>query len=113
MVPCLIDESVNVYVSQSIFITALFALVGIKYPVEWTDAVITFLISFDGETWEDLLDDAGTEISKTVIAGQFRELDSSEFKTAVYLKIRSGTAAIPVAQEADRIFMLYERRYLK
>ena len=109
---CLIDISVDHDVSEPFYIGGEFSLIGIKYPAAWTAAVITFLVSFDGVTYHNLLDDAGNEISKTVTVAQYRELDSSEFKSAIWLKIRSGTAASPVEQEtADREFILFQRRY--
>jgi len=107
----LIDISESSTLSLPVFIGGEFSLVGIQYPAAWTAAVISFLVSFDGITYQNLLDDAGAEISKTVTAAQFRELDSSEFKTAIYLKIRSGTAALPVQQAADRAIVLFQRRY--
>lgn len=110
--PCLIDISESTSVSLPVYIGGEFSLVGIKYPADWTAAAITFLVSFDGVTYDSLLDDAGTEISKTVTVAQYRELDSSEFKSAIYLKIRSGVAALAVAQAADREFTLFERRYM-
>lgn len=99
-------------VSSACQIGGRWSLVAIKYPAAWTAAVVTFLVSFDGSTWENLLDDAGNEVTKTVTAGEFRELDSSEFKTAIHIKVRSGTAATPVVQQAERAISLYKRRYL-
>ena len=109
---CLIDISADKSVSLPVFIGGEFSLIGIKYPDVWTAAAITFLVSADGVNYANLLDDAGTEVSKTVTASQYRELDSAEFKSAIYLKIRSGTAATPVEQEEDREFTLVQRRYV-
>ena len=109
---CLIDISESTTVSLPVYIGGEFTLIGIKYPAAWTAAVITFLVSLDGVNWANLLDDAGNEISKTVTADQYRELDSSEFKSAIHLKIRSGVAASAIAQAADREFTLVQRRYV-
>jgi len=97
--------------SAAVNISGAFSLVAIKYPAAWDAAGIAFQVSLDGIDWEILRDDVGNEIAKTVTAGQFRELDSSEFKSAIWLKIRSGTSAAPVTQTAERIFTLYSRRY--
>jgi len=98
--------------SPAVELGGRWSLVGIKYPSAWTPAVLTFQVSFDGSTYDTLLDDAGNAISKTVSADQYRELDSSEFKSAVFIKLRSGTAAAPVAQLAERTFTLSKRRYI-
>ena len=108
---CQIDISDSTTISDPFYIGGEFSLVGIKYPATWTAASISFLVSFDGVTYENLLSDAGAEVVKTVTAAEYRELDSSEFKSAVWLKIRSGVIATPVAQAADRDFTLYQRRY--
>lgn len=111
--PCLIDISVSATVSEAVHIGGDYSLVGITYPAAWTSASITFQVSLDGDTWYDLLDDSGNEITKTVTAAQFRELDASEFKTAIWMKIRSGTSGSPVSQlTSDRTFLLHCRRYL-
>ena len=93
-------------------IGAEYSLIGIDFPAAWTAADITFQISFDKVNWKELRDDSGTAIQKTVTAGQYREYDSSEFKSAIYLKIRSGTVDTPVTQGADRTFSVVCRRYL-
>ena len=89
-----------------------YSLVGIAFPASWTAADITFQVSFNGVVWHELRDDAGTPIQKTVTAGQYREYDSSEFKSAIYLKIRSGTVDSPVNQTADRTLTVACRRYM-
>lgn len=98
--------------SGAVYVGGEHSLVGITYPAAWTAAGISFQVSFDGVTYQNLRDDAGNEVTKTVTAGQFRELDASEFKTAIYLKVRSGTAALAVAQLAARTITLHTRRYL-
>lgn len=98
--------------SAAVFIGAEFSLIAIKYPAAWDAAGIAFQVSLDGTNWEILRDDAGNELTKTVTAAQFRELDSSEFKSGIWLKIQSGTNSSPVTQTAARSFTLYARRYI-
>jgi len=98
--------------SSAVHIGGRWTLVGVKYPAAWTAAVLSFQVSFDGVNFFNLLDDAGSELTKTVAVSEFRELDASEFKTAIFLKVRSGTAASPVVQAAARTISLCKRRYL-
>jgi hypothetical protein len=109
---CTIDVSADNDLSDGVYIGPLFSLVGIRPPAAWDAAGVAFQVSWDGVTYDILRDDAGTEITKTVVAGQPRELDSSEFKTAIWIKVRSGTSGSPVTQTADRVFTLYARKYL-
>lgn len=98
--------------SSGVYIGGEFALCGIAYPAAWDAADITFQKSWDGVTYTEHVDDAGAAIQKTVTAGQDRELDAAEFKSAIYFKIRSGTSGVPVAQTAARTFTLHLRRYI-
>lgn len=99
--------------SPAVIIGGEFSIIGIEYPAAWDAADVTFQISLDeGTTWKELLDDSGTAIQKTVTAAQYRELDSAEFKSAVQIKVRSGTASVAVNQTADRLIKLFSRRYI-
>ncbi|MBM3744170.1 MAG: hypothetical protein FJW34_00060 [Acidobacteria bacterium] len=98
--------------SGAVFIGGEFSLIAIEYPAAWDAAGIAFQVSLDGSNWHILRDDAGTELTNTVTAGQFREVDSSQFKSAIWLKIRSGTSSVPVAQTAARTLILHARRYI-
>lgn len=83
-------------------------LTGVVMPAAWTTAAFTFQVSMDGVTFSNLYDSAGTEvtIANTVnlasrglsFAPALRDL----FAPWSYVKIRSGTAQTPVAQEAAR-----------
>lgn len=78
---------------------------GLIMPAEWTAAVITFLVAAEsGGTFYSLYNDAGTEISLTVAAGTAVGIADVALALAPwrYIKLRSGTAASPVAQGADR-----------
>jgi hypothetical protein len=72
-------------------------------PAAWTAAKLSFLASFDGVTY-GMLSYEGTEVSYTVAAGDFVTLDPFKFSRVPFLKLRSGVAATPVNQAADRTF---------
>lgn len=82
------------------------ALSAILMPAAWTAAALTFQASLDGVTFFNLLDGAGAEITASAAAGSFIRLSINDWLALRYLKIRSGTAAIPVNQGADRILSL-------
>jgi hypothetical protein len=75
-------------------------LVGIVTPTNWAAAGITFQASADGgTTWGELEDATASAISIGSITGQaFITLDPAKFKGISALKLRSGTAGTPVAQ---------------
>jgi len=104
--------AINTSLSPAVYIGGEFNLIGIRYPAAWTAAGLSFQVSLDNVTYDVLRDDGGNEITKTVTAGQFREFDSAEFKTAIWLKVQSGTSAVPVNQLAARTITIYVRRYI-
>ena len=82
---------------------------GLVMPSSWTSAVITFLVSNkSGGTFVPLYDDAGVEVSVTVSQGTAVGLANAALALAPwrYVKLRSGTAASPVNQAADRTIEL-------
>lgn len=82
---------------------------SILTPSEWTAADLTFLSSstLDG-TYQSLYDDALIEISAKVSGGVNTSLNVVSLKISPnnYIKIRSGTTATPVNQEAERTLTL-------
>lgn len=88
-------------------------LCAIQMSAAWTAADITFQVSDDqGTTWYDLRDDAGVEVKITSPTAAYRlEPDASAFKSAVFLKIRSGTSASPVNQGAARTLTVVARKF--
>lgn len=84
-------------------------MTGIIMPAAWTAAVLTFAVSADGVTYNPLYDEYGTEVAETVAAGRAIRLDPAQWAGWRYLKIRSGTAAAPVAQGAERIVQIVSR----
>lgn len=81
-------------------------LAGIIIPSAWTAANLTFSVSTDNVTFNDLYDSTGTEVSVTVAASRFIRLSPADWVGVRFLKVRSGTAAVPVAQGATRAISL-------
>jgi hypothetical protein len=80
-------------------------LVGIAMPISWDTANLSFQVSVDGgTTWLEFSD--GSLVSRTVAAGQFLSLDPSLFAGVNAIKVRSGSAASPLNQSADRVLGL-------
>lgn len=73
-------------------------------PSAWTAAVLTFQVSYNGTTWADLYDEAGAEVSYTLVAGKSMRLPFADWAGIRFFKLRSGTSAAPVNQAADRSF---------
>lgn len=78
-------------------------VVGFEMPAAWTTANLTFQVSLDNTTFNDLYDDAGNEETVTAAASRFISVDPVMFRGALYLKVRSGTTGVPVNQAAERV----------
>ncbi|MFQ5850898.1 MAG: hypothetical protein ACE5JU_09955 [Candidatus Binatia bacterium] len=86
-----------------------FKIIGIVMPAAWTAANLTFQAAdVTGGTFQDVFDDAGTEVTVTVAAARYIGLDATmpELAGIRFLKIRSGTSAVPVNQAAARTLTL-------
>ena len=84
-------------------------IVGFVMPASWTAAVLTFQVSDDNVTFNDLYNESGTEISLTVAAARFVRLNPAEWAAIRYLKVRSGTTGSPVNQGPERTIKLAVR----
>ncbi|MCL5264149.1 MAG: hypothetical protein M1343_02970 [Chloroflexi bacterium] len=82
--------------------------IGIEMPAAWDAAALTFQGSSDGVTYNNLYDNVGNEVTSQAAAGRFIGIDTILRSLAAvrYLKIRSGTSALPVNQTADRTIKL-------
>lgn len=84
---------------------------AIEMPTEWTTAAITFLGAHgpDG-TYKKIVGDTGTELSVTAATSEIIVVDTATKVQALramkYIKVRSGTAASPVVQTANRTLYL-------
>ena len=87
-------------------------LVGLILPAAWTTAAITFQGSADGSTYFDLYDDATERAiaSASVVPSRFIALPIADWLMVRSLKLRSGSAATPVAQGAARSITLVTAR---
>ena len=81
-------------------------LAYIQMPASWTAAALTFQASADGVTYVDLYDNDGVEYSASVAASQGIIVPLTDFLGIRYLKVRSGTSAVPVNQGGDRTLTL-------
>ncbi len=75
---------------------------GLIMPAAWTAANLTFQVSADGIAFADLHDKYDNEIVVTVTANNAYLFDLADWITFPWLKIRSGTSAVPVNQTASR-----------
>jgi hypothetical protein len=89
-------------------------IVALQLPSGWDAAALTFQGSYDGVTFGDIYDDGGTEVTiasgtivvnRTIVnAGILEKLAG-----VLFLKVRSGTAGVPVNQTADRIIRVMQK----
>lgn len=85
-------------------------VVAIKMSDDWTAAALTFQASSDNkQTWDNLYDQGGTEVSITVAADRYIVLDqdtAAKLTGIRHIRVRSGTAGTPVNQDAERVIDL-------
>jgi hypothetical protein len=82
---------------------------AILTPAAWTAASLTALVSHDGVTYSSLYDSDDIEWAVTtanMATGRARTLPLTTFLPYRFLKFRSGTAALAVAQAAARTLYL-------
>ena len=86
-------------------------LVGIIMPAAWDAAALTFQGSVDGITWGNVFTATGelSFPSADVAAGNLLAFDIHMTPAIRFVKVRSGVAATPVNQTADRIITLLTR----
>lgn len=92
-----------------------YTLCGIRLPAAWTTAGLTFLASYDTSEGKDaasyvpIYDADGVELAAAAAADRHVVISPAAFAGVRWLKIRSGTAASPVAQAAERTLILITR----
>jgi hypothetical protein len=85
-------------------------LVAIQMPSTWTAADLTFQVSLDGVTFNNLYDDEGNEVKLTVAASRVVAIGEPALMWhSGKIKLRSGTAALAVDQTAARALKLATR----
>lgn len=83
---------------------------GIVMPSAWTAASVSFQMSCDdGASWVDVYDTTGAEVVIPAAASRFIALDPVVFAAIPMIRVRSGSAASPVTQGADRAIGLVTR----
>ena len=87
-------------------------LVGIQMPAAWTAADLTFQAGFEAATLVDLFDGTSDTTERKIEAGlgRFIALNPNDWAGVQFLKIRSGTVALPVNQTAARTIKLIVQR---
>ena len=73
-------------------------LLAISMPSTWTTASITFRASTDGNTYQDVYNGYGAELSITASKDVYISLNQNDWIGVNYIQIRSGSAASPVSQ---------------
>lgn len=82
-------------------------LFGILMPAAWDAANLTFQASIDGSNFFEVYDDNGNEVTVTAAASRFIVLSAPLLYLGLQrIIIRSGTAASPVNQTANRTLNL-------
>jgi hypothetical protein len=74
----------------------------IEMPAAWDAANLTFQTSGDGSNFFNLYDETGNEVTVTASTSRRIRLEPSQWAGTYQMKIRSGTAAVPVTQTAAR-----------
>jgi len=85
--------------------------IAVIIPAAWTAAVLTFSVSVDGSTYNNLYDDGGNEVTVQADVDRFITLPPALFAGFVDFKVRSGTSGSPVNQGAERSLTVVLRAY--
>ncbi len=102
-----IDQSTNTLTAAIDLGTA--RLAAILMPAAWDAAQLTFQASADGVAWVDLYDASGNEVVVEAAADRAIVVPVNDFLGVRHLKVRSGTAGVPVNQAAPRTLTLVSR----
>ena len=84
------------------------SLKAILMPAAWTAAALTFQVSYDNVNFFNMFNETAeySVASAAASASQAVMLDQTKWDSVRFLKVRSGTAAAPVAQGAQRLLTL-------
>lgn len=86
-------------------------VVGIQMPADWTAASLTFQGSADGQTYYNLYDPFGAEVTVQAADDRFIMIPPAGLGGMIYLKVRSGTSGTPVNQGAERALKVMVRSF--
>lgn len=105
-VPLTIANGANL--SNAVDFYATDSTVALQMPAAWTTADLTVQASLDNVTFTDMYLDDGTEMVIKAGASRWIVLNITRFLGVRYIKLRSGTASVPVNQGASRtIYLVY------
>ena len=91
--------------SDAVLLTDVTAVVGLIMPGDWTPAVVTVQGSPFGVNFYDIYDGtAGKELLFNVKPRTLVMINPNRLRSCIAIKLRSGTAAAPVAQLGARTF---------
>lgn len=85
------------------------SLAGFQMPADWTAANLTFQGSATGETFYNLYDKNGNEVTVIAADDRYIQVDVADFAGIKHLKVRSGTSGSAVNQVAARTIVLVLR----
>jgi hypothetical protein len=75
-------------------------------PAGWAANAVTFQASVDGVNYFNVYDEGAEYTCAAVPASAYCRVDMNVFHTARYIKVRSGTAAVPANQAGGDIVTL-------
>lgn len=84
-------------------------VVGLITPDGWTPAVVTVMVSAEGDNYWDLFDGKGGEFVFNITPGTMINVDPNLLMMAAHLRLRSGRRDAEVPQEHTRRFYLVTR----
>jgi hypothetical protein len=80
-------------------------LLRVTMPLDWDAAPLTFQISTDGGTYNDVFNLEGFEVTLPVVVPRSAVIVPYDVGKAIaWIKFRSGTRKYPVVQNEDRTF---------
>lgn len=104
--PLTINNGANLSSQADFYVTD--SSVALQMPASWTTADLTVQASFDGVTFTDMYLDDGTEMVIKAGASRWIVLNITRFLGVRSIKLRSGTASVPVNQGGQRtIYLVY------
>jgi hypothetical protein len=82
-------------------------IVGIIMPAQWTGAIVTLQGSLDGEIFYDLYDGmTAREVTFNVQPSSIVAVSPDWMRCCSAIRLRSGAGGAPVAQAAERQFVV-------
>ena len=87
------------------------AIIGIEMPSAWTAASLTCQVCDTGDAadLQNVFNTDDEEYSRAVAANQYHMVNPADFPAVQFLRLRSGTGAVPVNQAAQRVIRVWFR----